>query len=325
MQQAQKDNRKPGAKNKLFFFFLRLFISAAVIIILLKSADTGKIAGILKNSNILFIIPGFFCILSGAFPSALAWKILLDIQGMKVSFLKIAYFNLVGFFFNTYLPTGVGGDVWRGYAIIKEGDGSPGGAASFVAERFLALGAIITLGAVSFLFRLEQFRQAGIMNSMLIFLGILITGFIIAFVFGNRIIKLLKKIVSKFFPGLKEYNIEESLSVYGKNPGKTAAAYLLSFLSPLLECAAFIFIIHALNLSAPVFAVFILVPLLRFINHLPVSYSSIGTQDITLILFWQPLGLTSAEAMSISVLMHALRLSAGLTGGALYVLFPPSK
>jgi uncharacterized membrane protein YbhN (UPF0104 family) len=151
----------------------------------------------------------------------------------------------------------------------------------------------------------------------------LIAGFLFALLFGKKLIPLFRKIAVKFLPSLKEFNIEESFKVYEKNPMKVITAFALSFASPLLECAAFICIIKALSLSVPLFPVFILVPLLRFINHLPVSYSSIGTQDIALVLFWQPLGLSPAEALSISILMHTLRLTAGLTGGALYIIFPP--
>jgi len=304
---------------------LRFLFSCILIFLILKTINLNKIIEIISGIEAPYLVAGFFTVLLGAFPSAYAWKMLMDVQKFRISFLRIVYMNLVGFFFNSFLPTGVGGDVWRGYTLSRVSEKTGKSVASVIMERFVAFGSIVLLGLISFLFNIDRFQKAGILQPISIFFGVITAVFIGAIIITPYLLENGKERFSRFLPFLRETDLAEALVEYKKKPGLVLSALLMTSISPLLECGTYILIIKALNLDVSFLPVFILVPILRFINHIPVSLNSLGTQDLTLLLFWKPLGLSPAEALSISFLMHILRLLVGLTGGLLYILFPYEK
>lgn len=372
---STRDNKVKKRQSILSYLF-RLTLSFVLIFVIIKAMDMHKVLNLLRGIDPWTLFLAYLTVLLGAIPSAYAWKMLMRVQKLDIPFLRVVYMNLVGFFFNSYLPTGVGGDLWRGFTLSRVSEKAGGSIASVIMERFVAFGSIVLLGLVSFFLNMEKFREAGILKGVSLFFGIITVVFLGAILTvpyvlerfngnqsahdkdGNdkistdkiekesgeetsyndysgrdRLEKKSKKnsplnrIISFFLKkvGLCDANLSSlrnGLIMYREKPLKVLGALLMTSLSPLLECVTYILIINSLNLNISYLPVFMLVPLLRFINHIPVSVSSIGIQDLALLLFWKPLGLSSEQALSISILMHLLRLLVGATGGLLYVVVP---
>lgn len=326
MQKSENNTNKttPAWKN-LLSYFIRLAFSSLLIYFILRTIDLNKIVSIISGINLSLFAAAYLTVLLGAFPSAYAWKILVEIQNFRVPYLRVVYMNLVGFFFNSYLPTGLGGDVWRGYTLARVSEKAGPSVASVIMERFIAFGSIVLLGIVSFFLNIDIFKKTGLLTTVSIFFGIIILVFLTGIILVPILLKKGFEKFRKYFPFIPDTDTGDCLLKYKDNPGKVLFALIMTSLSPLLECATYILIIKALGLNVPYLPVFILVPILRFINHIPVSLSSLGTQDLALLIFWQPLGLTGPEALSISILMHILRLLVGAAGGILYIAFPYEK
>ncbi len=344
-----RDNNAKKRKNILSYLF-RLILSFVLIIIIIRAVDMQEVLNLLRGIDPWTLFLAYLTVLLGAIPSAYAWKMLIRIQKLDIPFLRVVYMNLVGFFFNSYLPTGVGGDIWRGFTLSRVSEKAGGSIASVIMERLVAFGSIVLLGLVSFFLNIERFRKAGILGGVSLFFGIMTAVFLGAIFLGPYVLKLLKDkmsgskvdgnddsaprsnsflrrttifILGKMgISGADISSLGDGLILYWKKPLKVLGALLMTSISPLLECVTYILIINSLNLDVSYLPVFMLVPLLRFVNHIPVSVSSIGIQDLTLLLFLKPLGLSAEQALSISILMHFLRLLVGATGGLLYVVVP---
>ncbi len=321
-----KNKKIPAGKN-LLSYFIRLAFSSLLIFLILRTIDLNKILNILSGINPWLFLLAYLTVLLGAFPSAYAWKILVEVQNFKVPYLRVVYMNLVGFFFNSYLPTGLGGDVWKGYTLARVSEKTGPSVASVIMERFTAFGSIVLLGFISFFLNMELFRKTGLLTTVAIFFSIIILVFLSGIVLVPIFLKKGYEKLNKYIPFISNQDSDTGtcLMKYKDNSGKVFFALLMTSLSPLLECATYILIIKSLDLNVPFLPVLILVPILRFINHIPVSLSSLGTQDLALLIFWKPLGLSAPEALSISILMHILRLLVGAAGGLLYITFPYEK
>jgi len=108
-------------KNKILLT-LRISISILLIAFLIKTQfkNVWGAIQILKSANILLILLSASTHIFGIWISAVRWKILLKTQKINLS---ISYLNsslLIGFFFNNFLPTSIGGDVFRTYDISKK-------------------------------------------------------------------------------------------------------------------------------------------------------------------------------------------------------------
>ena len=90
---------------------------------------------------------GVFEILAG-----IRWQILLRVQGIHITWWRLYGLLLVGLFFSLFIPGGTGGDIIKGYYLLKE---APVGrktsaALSVVMDRLLGLlGVAVLLGVVT--------------------------------------------------------------------------------------------------------------------------------------------------------------------------------
>ena len=76
----------------------------------------------------------------------------------------------------------------------------------------------------------------------------------------------------------------------------------------------------ALNLTFAIKYFVVLVPLIDVVTLLPISVGGIGVQEGAFVYFFSRIGMSSAEAFTISVLLHIIVIVFALPGGVVYLL-----
>lgn len=104
--------------NNYFIFFLKLFIGITLIIWLKSNNKLDLNSSLSLFFNYSLIIPAFILILSQVFISALRWNLILRIHSNeRIELKKIFLIQWIGYFFSSFLPGIVTGDVIKlGYA-----------------------------------------------------------------------------------------------------------------------------------------------------------------------------------------------------------------
>ena len=126
---------KKKLKNRIFIV-LRIVVSIGILFFLFKTqfSNFSEIIEYLSKTSVNFWLIGLSFIMYwlGIYFLVLRWQILLKTQNIKapMSFLFGSY--LVGYFFNNFLPTSIGGDVYRIYDTSKLKNSSGMKAASIV-------------------------------------------------------------------------------------------------------------------------------------------------------------------------------------------------
>ncbi|MEW6455906.1 MAG: lysylphosphatidylglycerol synthase transmembrane domain-containing protein, partial [Acidobacteriota bacterium] len=151
--------------------------------------DLKKLSTYLVNSNKLYIIFAFLLHFVGISFSSNRWQILLRAHNINVNLVKLLKFYFIGNFFNTFLPTGVGGDIMRMYYISKQTEKSIPSMSTVLIERFTGIFILIFISFFSYMigFGIEKEKSIGITISSLLALSVI--GLIIFF---NQ--KIMKKI-----------------------------------------------------------------------------------------------------------------------------------
>ena len=108
--------------KKIINTALRIVISVGLIIYLIFSQfkDFKTISSTLRGINVTLILLSFSTIIYGIWITAFRWQTLLKTQGIRLSVLSLASSTLIGVFFNNFLPTSIGGDVYRAYDVTKK-------------------------------------------------------------------------------------------------------------------------------------------------------------------------------------------------------------
>lgn len=308
----------PPQKRNAIMFVIRVFISLGLLYLLYRAVDTEKIKSIIYGVSIPWLLAGIGAFSFAVLVSAAAWKILLIPLGLKISWPKVIKFRLISFFFNNLLPSGVAGDFWRAFVYGTEA-GNPGGSfASVLADKWVSYVSLAIFAAIALVLGKKQFMEVNLFGPVLIFVILMILSIIVSIILLPWLIGRGKDFFQKF--GLNNpYLIGmDSLQVYRGNKKYILYSLLITCLSPLAGVFAFYFIALSMGKSLPLLSFFVMVPLLRVINHIPVSINSFGTQDLTFVLFFAKYGLTGETSLSFSLLAHFLKFIIGIAGGACY-------
>ena len=89
------------------------FISMILTVFILTKVDRGKAWSILSHSDFKFFLLVFLLHSFSFLLSSYKWLILLREQNISRKLADLWMIYYIGFFFNNFLPTSVGGDVVR--------------------------------------------------------------------------------------------------------------------------------------------------------------------------------------------------------------------
>ena len=135
--------------KKWLLHILRIVISVGLLVYLIYIADISQIILAMRNLTLTSIMLSMLCFLGTIFFLSLRWQLLTQAYGLKVNYLKLVIFYFIGFFFNNFLPTSIGGDLGRAYYLAqKSGDRSASIGTVFL-ERMIGLLATLSLASVS--------------------------------------------------------------------------------------------------------------------------------------------------------------------------------
>jgi len=245
------------------------------------------------------------------------WSLLLEVQGIRPGFLRLAYHYTVGYFFNSFL-TGTG-DLKRATDLGREQEALPQVMASVLAERWSGTVGQLALASVTLLVAFLRNPEA------LWPLTLASAGLCAALVLGYLWFESAR-------PGGSEVGKGSSWSgctacawrsepYRGRAEGRGGAAWFCPWWLPLALVGIHVLLARALDLDAPLLALLLFVPTVSVFAQLPVTINGFGLQDWFMVTL---LGetMTPAQAMALSMLFHALRLATGASGGVLYALAP---
>jgi uncharacterized protein (TIRG00374 family) len=148
------------------------------------------------------LVLALVCLAVSNFTACLQWKLLLERQGVHLTYGRLLKLYYVGLFFNNFMPGNVGGDVKKVYDIRMQG-GQDSVGAGFTATVFdrlygLFFVTIFTLAMGALFFAYDDAQRAFLWPSVWIFLGFCT---MFAALFSRRLGNLCCLAMSKVLPG----------------------------------------------------------------------------------------------------------------------------
>jgi len=253
--------------------------------------------------------------------SAAKWQVLLRADRTDVPYLKLLSSYLVGTFFNVFLPSNIGGDVYRVYDISRHSSRPVNTFASVFADR---LSGFVALAAFACLFPLLGWRLFHDRRLLLLPLAAsLALGVVVFLLFQQTWAKrLLARPPLSRWSKLREAGDKflMSIAAYRRKPGVMPRVMGLSFVFQFAVIVAVYLLGQALRLDPGLHHFCLFVPLVCLLEALPVSIFGIGLRDWGYVFFLTQLGHTKAEAAALPLLYLALNLAYASVGGLVFVL-----
>jgi len=312
--------------RKVILLVVRIVISISLIAYLVKTKfnNFGAALDILKLSNKGLLLLSFSTHIVGVWITAERWRILLRAQKARLGVGSLSVTVVTGFFFSNFLPTTIGGDVYRIYDASKRADISIGTSASVIlVERFSGVVSAATYAIAALFLGFTAIGEQSVIIPIVIFFVIsLVIGFLIinppVFKLGRLVdrVGFLKKIRGKLS------NVYHTLKSFKKSRIVLVQALLYSFLLQFMVILNYFLAARALGIELGLVAFIFIVPVVATIAMLPISIGGIGLRENSLVFIMVAMGIVNQKAALFSLIVLVMILLFGLFGGIAYVIRP---
>jgi uncharacterized protein (TIRG00374 family) len=324
MQQVLRQKQTKKNPKKIF---IKCVVSCLLLGYLLYKSDLSAIWTALKTANPFWIVVSFSLHIIGFLLTAYRWQILLTARGTHLSTWYLVRSVLTGIFFNNFLPSTVGGDVYRAYDTAKQVGSKTESMTVVVVERLTGIFALGLFALFALFLGFSHFGRILIIWSAM-------GGLIVAFLFflaamNHRVAKMVKALfehpemlkipfLSKVQAKLKQ--IYDALRVYKQNTRVMLLAFLLALLLQVNVIVHYYFIAYALKLPVPLLYFFLIIPVVIVVLMVPIFINGIGGREMAYVLLLGQFGVTRPEAIAFSWIAFGMILVQGIAGGIVYAV-----
>lgn len=295
--------------------FARLAITLGLLWFLVTSADLQALWNSLRSADLVLYAACSVISTFGMGLRAWRWHTMLQAVGTQVSFKRALYLCYAGAFFNTFLPSGLGGDVVR---VLEIGPGATKQQATgtIVVERLAGFAVLFCLALVTLPFS-AQFLPGWI--------TFLITGLTLSVLAATALLlegKFLRRLMAHF---------PKAISLAGNTwLGQTyavitacgwralAKATLISLIFNLSIVWSNWLVVGALGYEVPLWAVALILPIISATLLIPISISGFGVREGVVVLLLAQVGLSNEQGLLLSLAWYGLDILDGLYGGLIY-------
>lgn len=308
--------------RKYLSFVIKAVVSISLIWYLLSKTEFTAIYASIKGAALGWLCLSFLTLYLGKILTSYRWQILLAAQGIQIPLRSLVASVFVGQFFNSFLPTTVGGDAIRAYDTASQSKESAKSVMSVFADRLigvfaLALLAILALGIGYVIGEEVSFYAWPVLGVFAICsLGMFMVYNDKLIVAGEHLLTRVKmsRLVEKLD---KAYR---SLYLLRERPRVMALALVISILLQINVVLFYYFIGVALDLKVSWLYFTMIVPVALVVLLVPFSINGIGIREGIFVFLLTGLGVPVEESLALSLISFGLMLTQGIIGGVIFAL-----
>ena len=286
----------------------------------------GEILVTVSHCDARFMLVAALLLIGMVVFLSLRLKIVFDGEELNLTFYDALQLTCVGFFFNNFMPTGVGGDIVKAYYAAHFNKQKIKSYASVFMDRLMGLFTILMIAGVALLVDGGKIAIGAVRTLVLVMLVLGALGIVVV---TN---KTVAKMLGALFTKMKMHKFGEKLNeVYSivhdyRNRRDVVIKSILLSIGAQSSYYIIVFLLFmALGTPVNIGNVFLIMPIFIFISMLP-SLGGLGVREYALVTFFSVFaGKETAFAVSILALSGYFIIS--IFGGIFYLSwgFKPSK
>ncbi len=315
------DRVKEGALlKKKVLLALRIFVSFGLLggLIWFMRKDAKSILDTITACDKRYIVAALGVFVCNSAALAYRMKIVFHGENLDISFKESMQLTYLGYFFNNFMPTAVGGDIVKAHLSVKSREDRMRSYASVMMDRLIGLSSFLILAAVALLVDGGRFQALFIKP---IVFSLLALGLVLFVVITHE--KMALKI-ERFFGRVKMGKLGDRLESlykivhdYRNRTSVVTKALVVSLLSQSLYFVTVYMFFRSLGVSIQLGNIFLVMPVVTFISMIP-SIGGLGVREGAMLAFFSPIvGRDSAFAVSILLLFGLFFIS--FAGGFIYL------
>jgi uncharacterized protein (TIRG00374 family) len=307
-------NREPAGRARSRFGparWLKALVTVACLAWIARKVHWSDVAAALADADPAWVLLSLALTPVLILISALKWQLLIRARGDDPGLLTCFRLYTVGYFFNNFLPSNVGGDVARVYLLGRQGGGLAQALASVFLERFTGLTALIALAAIASFAGPPELYQPRVRSAIwLVVLGYLA---VLWAVFEPRLARFAHERL-RLPLGAKLVRIHDAVAAYRDHPGPLVACLALSVGFYLLAAVNIYVSLRAFGARLDPVAIALATPLILLVSGLPVAIGGLGLQEGTFVVALGVYGVPAAVALAGALLIRVKGILVGAAG-----------
>ena len=315
--------------KSLAVFALKLLVTAVPAYFVYKnivSAPDWSVEDLFTLFSSESVIPfalALLCLLVSNFTACFQWKLLLEKQGVRLSYAHLLKLYYVGLFFNNFMPGNVVGDVKKIYDIRMQGGQDTVGAgltATFF-DRLFGL-FFITLFAIfvgGLFFVHDESQRSFLLPSVWIFCGFCA---LFACLCSRRLGSFFGNLLTRILPtkyGVRIVRMFERFR-YFREKKLWVEIISLSAVTQSLRILVHYFCGMAIGVELSVSWYFYYIPLVAIVSALPISIGGFGPREFLAQSLFARAGVPNLESVVIQLLAYFVSLVLSLFGAFAFLL-----
>ena len=307
-------------KSKLILV-LKTIVSLGLLALIVSHVDIARAWRQFQTLKLPFVGFALLYYTGLQWLSCLRWQVVLQSTNHSVSMGDLLGSYFAGMFLNFFLPSSLGGDVYRVYRIAKATQDSEAAVVSVFLERFTGLAA---LSALALLGLPPAFKVVGRWDIIILFFGCvaaLVAG-VLLIVSPRLLIWAEPWLQTLHLSGLaaRFAKIQRLLRQFAQHRQALAWSMGLSFLLQLGIVHYHYLVAQQLRISVSYLELLVFIPIIVVVALLPISLGGLGLKEGLWVYLLSRIGLTAEQALLLSLTITLLSWLLSLPGGVILLL-----
>lgn len=308
--------------KKKLFLLLRVLISLSLIglILWLLRDKLPEILSTIKGADRGYLLIGMLIYLVAVVLMALRLLKVISVQGIRLNFKEALYLTFIGYFFNNFFPTAVGGDLAKAYYAGKKSKRRGPAFAGVFMDRFLAMIPFTFIPAITLSFYSHRIESKALIAVIYIFF--LLSMLLFWLLLHKNSVKVLSFILEPFREKTWQKRVRQGygfLNIYSRHKAILLWSFILSLAAQVMWFFSIYFFARSIGINDVSLGVFfIVVPIVGVMSMLP-SLNGLGIREGGFVYLLKAYMLPE-KAFAISLLVLASLVFMGMIGGVIYAL-----
>lgn len=307
-------------KLKLYIpFLIKAAISVGLMWWLVGMIDTDRLLSHF-NQRTLFVFIGSvltLCLIGGIL--GYRWSLILQVRGYHFPLIAAWKNVLIGFFFNQFLPSTVGGDAARIWLVHKDGIPLSASASSILADRIFGFISLVLICALGMPFLDDVTSDPTLSTGIAILIGCAVLG--VCTLFGFRYMPRRWK-QATLFGWVNDLSVTTTQPLLMPTVG--VPVIMLSLAVHTVIISIFYAFAFATDLPINWIDFFVLIPPVMLVSAVPISVAGWGVREGIMTFVMLKIGIEPADAVMLSVFYGATEAAAGGLGGLIWMTKKPT-
>lgn len=250
--------------------------------------------------------------------TSVRWHLLLESLGIRLSFFRSLVLNLVGAFYNAFMPGTTGGDLIKAYYAAKQTtEFRTRAVLSVLIDRVIGLMALILVGGsmAAYQWHIPDCRRVAMLSALIT--GVVLIGLVVFYSRRLRRWTGLDFVLRRLPMQPQVQKAVAAMEIYRDRPTPLLIALLLSMPIHVTSILSATFAGWAFRLPMPVFYYWVVVPVIALVGAIPISPQGAGVMEIFAVELTRRHGVTVGQAFVLVMSIRLIQVFWNLVAGIL--------